>query len=110
PLVLQEALGCGLPIICAAETARADPAIAEMVVGVPMNADSAQTATDVSQTIDRLMMTAEEVHGGAALQMRHDFVRPRHSWSAAARIHDEMLRSLIAWLSDRDATVAVTSR
>ena len=110
PLVIQEALGCGLPVICAAETARADPAIAEMVVGVPINADSAQTATDVSQTIDRLMMTGEEVRGGAAAQMRHDFVRRRYNWSAAARTYEQMLRGLIARVSDRDATVAVTSR
>ena len=110
PLVIQEALGCGLPVICGAETTRADPAIAEMVVGVPINTDSAQTAADVSQTIDRLMMTGEEVRGGAAAQMRHDFVRRRYSWSAAAQTYEQMLRGLIAGVSERDATVAVATR
>ena len=47
PLVIQEALACGLPIVCSAETATADAALAPFVRGVPLRGNDERTAEEL---------------------------------------------------------------
>lgn len=55
PLVIQEAMSSGLPVICGEESARADPAAAKWLTGVPINLrDRTSTAEQISHAIDRL--------------------------------------------------------
>jgi glycosyltransferase involved in cell wall biosynthesis len=37
PLVIQEALACGLPVVCSAETAGADAAVSAFLSPVPLD-------------------------------------------------------------------------
>lgn len=53
PLVIQEAMACGLPVLCGEESAHADPAAAGWLHGVPITlADPAATARAVLQALD----------------------------------------------------------
>lgn len=53
PLVVQEAMACGLPVLCGAETARADPAAARWLRGVEIALDRpARTAAALSAMLD----------------------------------------------------------
>lgn len=55
PLVIQEAMSCGLPVICGEASARADPAAAHWLTGVPINLrEPASTAKQISNAIDRV--------------------------------------------------------
>lgn len=54
PLVIQEAMACGLPVICGAESARADPVATHWLQGVDVDlADPSTTATRISALLDR---------------------------------------------------------
>jgi len=105
PLVMQEALACGLPVICAGETATADPAAKSLIEGVPLDAaDPANTAQNFAAAIDRVL--AGPTTGEAAAIARHAYVSQRYSWSDAASQY-------LVLLSDRiktaPAALAVTT-
>lgn len=61
PLVVQEALACGLPVLCGADTAAADPAASAFI-------DSVEIATDPESTAKRLAEALPQ-----ALAKRCDF-------------------------------------
>ncbi|QDC38056.1 glycosyltransferase family 4 protein [Sphingobium fuliginis] len=53
PLVIQEAMACGLPVVCGEESARADPVAANWLHGVPVDlAKPTLTAQHVVRAID----------------------------------------------------------
>lgn len=55
PLVIQEAMACGLPVICGVESARADPAASEWLTGVEIDpGDPVRSARNCAAAIDRL--------------------------------------------------------
>jgi len=55
PLVIQEAMACGLPVICGAESARADPGASRWLIGVDIDlADAERSAQRVAAAIDGL--------------------------------------------------------
>lgn len=61
PLVIQEAMACGLPVICGEPTNRADPAMAEWITGVPIDLSNPQgSARHCSDAIDRLALSHSE--------------------------------------------------
>jgi glycosyltransferase involved in cell wall biosynthesis len=61
PLVIQEALACGLPVICGDETAKADPGATQWLSGVPVKlGDPKNSAHRVSAAIDKLELGAEQ--------------------------------------------------
>jgi glycosyltransferase involved in cell wall biosynthesis len=88
PLVLQEALACGLPVICASETAAADPGARAHIDGVDIDGvdpDTAVAALDAR--IDAVVAENSGARRAANAQARHAYVRARYSWSEAARAY-----------------------
>lgn len=61
PLVIQEAMACGLPVICGAPTDRADPGAAKWLRGVAIDlADPAGSARRCSEALDALNVSSAE--------------------------------------------------
>ena len=89
PLVVQEALACGLPVVCGAESTTADPEAARFLRGVAV--ESADPAAEVVAAIDEVL--GGEAPGDAA--RRREFVCRRYAWSAAADRYAEILTGLI---------------
>jgi glycosyltransferase involved in cell wall biosynthesis len=96
PLVIQEALDCGLPLVCRAETAGADAAVSAFLSAVPLderNPDA--TALAFGEEIDRVLAATAKArfpvrsdsgscHNAIAdghsdrLSRAHSFGRTRH--------------------------------
>ena len=92
PLVVQEALACGLPVVCGAESCGADAEAAAFLTGVEVeNVDQDRAAAAVLAAMDA------ELAGAAPgeAQSRYAFVRRRYAWSAAADSYAAILRGLI---------------
>jgi len=105
PLVMQEALACGLPVICASETATADPAAKTLIEGVPIDAaNPATTAQNFAAAIDRVL--TGPATGGEAAIARHAYVSQRYSWSDAASQYLALLKDHMKPASD---ALAVTT-
>ena len=94
PLVVQEALACGLPVICGSETAGADAALSELVTGAELHADNhTKSAEEFLREIKKLL-GPEEGRNSAARQ-RHSFVESRYSWKHAAARYLEIATRLV---------------
>jgi glycosyltransferase involved in cell wall biosynthesis len=92
PLVVQEALACGLPVVCGTESTRADAEATAYLSGVEVEGrDQDAAAAEVLAAMDRAF--SEAAPGDA--QRRYAFVRRRYAWSAAADRHAEIIRGLI---------------
>jgi glycosyltransferase involved in cell wall biosynthesis len=94
PLVVQEALACGLPVVCGAESTRADAEAGAYLAGVPVegDVDQDQAAAAVLAAMDRVLAA----NAPGAAQARYEFVRRRYAWSAAADRYAEIIRGLTA--------------
>lgn len=81
PLVIQEAMACGLPVVCGEESARADPMAGAFLRGVEIDpADSAATACRLASALEHLPDAAQRAEMAA-------YAARTYSWSAmAARI------------------------
>jgi glycosyltransferase involved in cell wall biosynthesis len=89
PLVVQEALACGLPVVCGDESTGADADAAPFLVGVDLTGADEDVAGRIGAAIDRGL--ADRGDGAA----RAAFVRGRYAWSAAAERYAELLDGLI---------------
>jgi glycosyltransferase involved in cell wall biosynthesis len=99
PLVIQEALACGLPVVCGDDTARADPAAQRYLTPVAMDGDDRDTlAADFCAAIDRVLATAG---GGAAAAERFRFAAERYSWDACAGRYLALLEAAEACCGQR---------
>lgn len=79
PLVIQEAMACGLPAICGAESARADPAAARWLRGVEIDLrDAESSAARASAALDRALPDASEREAMAA------YAAAAYSWPRMA--------------------------
>lgn len=85
PLVIQEAIACGLPVICGAESARADPGASQWLVGVPVVLGEAERSAQlVGAAIDSLK-TSEDERAAMA-----DYARRAYNWK---RMAEQVLES-----------------
>ena len=79
PLVIQEAMACGLPVICGAESAAADPQASRWLREVEIDlGDPAGTASRVGQAIDRPASTLMDRDQMA------EYARQTYRWSRQA--------------------------
>ena len=92
-LVVQEALACGLPIICGSDTARADSSAAHFLTAVEVQlADPHETAQRFSQALTRAI--ARPCTEGDR-RARFEFVRERYSWATTAGSYADILREVV---------------
>ena len=92
PLVIQEALACGLPVVCSAETTTADAAISEFLCGVPLDErDPEATAAAFCAEVDRTLAGCGNARRSG--DERFKFVSQRYSWQATAAEYLELIRS-----------------
>lgn len=79
PLVVQEAMACGLPIVCGAETAAADPGAAAYLHGVYISLrDVSGSASRCSEAIDKLAKAPFDGNAMAA------YARRAYDWDRTA--------------------------
>ena len=93
PLVVQEALASGLPVVCGADTLGADEAMRPFVQGVPVYAgDDDRSAREFLRAIDDFIDSGAEKSKSAE---RHAFAASRYSWHAATSRYLEIASRLV---------------
>ena len=94
PLVMQEALACGLPVMCSTETLGADQILPETVY------HSVVDLTDVPGTASAWSSIVSEVMARTALETdddrknRSEFAHKRYGWETALAEYDKILRAI----------------
>ena len=93
PLVVQEALASGLPVLCGEESAAADPAATLWLHGLPVDLSRPrETGAAFAAELDKVL--GEPRSAGAA-----QFARERYSWDQVARRYDAALTTLAGELA-----------
>jgi glycosyltransferase involved in cell wall biosynthesis len=92
PLVVQEALACGLPVVCGEETRGADAAAAPLLCAVDVTGPDRKAAA--SRLVEAIDWTLAAQTADAACQ-RVAWARARYAWSAATDRYVELLRGLV---------------
>jgi len=96
PLVLQEALACGLPVICGKDTVAADPGAAVRMEGVDIEGAEPDTSVAaLADRIDRVLAENAGVRRAANAETRHAYVRARYSWTEAARVYLSIMTGFV---------------
>jgi glycosyltransferase involved in cell wall biosynthesis len=92
PLVIQEALACGLRPLCCDDAGKADPAAARHMVSVSNDGSESRIVKRYLEAIQALLAddTADE------RASRAGFARERYSWESAARSYRALLFGLCA--------------
>lgn len=81
PLVVQEALASGLPVVCGSETSFADSQMALLVRGVPIHTDDdRRTAEEFLLSIDDVIRSERSEQ---TLEQAGTFAASQYSWDAA---------------------------
>ena len=93
PLVVQEALASGIPVVCGKETLEADPAMKEFVKGSPVFlGDEDRTARGFLSAIDETL--APEAGLNNKSEERRAFAVSRYSWHSATERYLEIISRL----------------
>ena len=92
PLVVQEALACGLAVICGTDTASADLDASALLNGVDVElADPERTARRFCAVMMRLLASPDTA---AERRRRSEYARSRYSWAASAATYAKLLHEL----------------
>jgi glycosyltransferase involved in cell wall biosynthesis len=95
PLVIQEAIASGLPVVCGLDTVTADPALSSLVHGVALHpADPIRSATSFLEVIDNLIDS--EPSQPKQAEQWHKFAASRYSWNKAAERYVKVASDLIS--------------
>jgi glycosyltransferase involved in cell wall biosynthesis len=95
PLVIQEALACGLPVVCSADTATADTAVSPYLSGVELDeANPDATAMAFCRGVDRAL--ADDTDKWLAAEERFNFVVRRYSWAGCASEYLALIRGSLS--------------
>jgi starch synthase len=92
PLVIQEALACGLRVITGEETAGADSAASAYITGARVDPDDPQgTAANFLAAMDRELRrnSSQEER-----RRRSKFAIERYSWERLGQVYDALLRNV----------------
>lgn len=91
PLVIQEAMACGLPIICGAESAQADPGASSFLTPLAIDLHHPEAnAAAASRAIDSMAMDPARRAAMAAYAQRH------YRWDATAARIAALATALVA--------------
>lgn len=94
PLVVQEALACGLPVLCGADTAQADQRAARFLQGVAVDMTQPEaTAGNFSAAMGRLLAHSQSE---AERRGRFEFAKASYSWRASGEAYAQLLRHVQA--------------
>ncbi len=108
PLVIQEAMACGLPVVCGTDTAQADPAAAPFLRGISVDLNNPErTAQLFAQEVLQLLRNSKSE---TDRQTRWNFAREHYSWSSAAAAYSGLLRGCLDQSAGKIATCHVVSR
>lgn len=91
PLVIQEAMACGLPVVCGEESAKADPAASRWLRGVDIDlGDPERSAARVAAVMEGLAPDGDHRRQMAS------YAAAAYSWPAMAAAIVEMSQKIIA--------------
>lgn len=91
PLVIQEALACGLPVVCGRDSALADEAAAPYLLGMDVAAeDTGAVVAALTSSVDK----TAACNNGEGVRARSSFALERYAWPTAARKYAEALQNL----------------
>jgi len=94
PLVVQEALACGLPVVCGTDSAEADPCAHSLLRPVAVDlSDPEGTARRFLSELDYLLAAPTE---DSARRKRFEFAAQRYSWAKSAAEYGRILRHSVA--------------
>ena len=100
PLVVQEALACGLPVLCGAETAAADPAAGAFIDSVAIATDPDVAARDFAEALPQALAKS---HDFEARAQRAQFAARRYAWSRIGEDYRRLLEDLLEGAAARRA-------
>ena len=91
PLVIQEAVACGLPVVCGRESALADAAAAPHLLAIDVaHVDAGTILEALTSAVDRALACNDS----QGVRARSSFALERYAWPATARKYAEALHNL----------------
>jgi glycosyltransferase involved in cell wall biosynthesis len=90
PLVVQEALACGLPIICGTDSASADPRAAPFLRSVEVDLGNPERTARLFS--EEMMRVLARPRSSAERDARFNFAAGSYSWERAAAAYAAVLR------------------
>jgi glycosyltransferase involved in cell wall biosynthesis len=102
PLVMQEALASGIPVVCGEETLAADPAMSAFVRGAPVFLrEDGKTARAFLTALDEALASGVELNDKS--KERRAFAVSRYSWQRAAEQYIEILSRLVPRIASKES-------